>query len=135
MKINKEKIRYILQYHYDKGKNAAQTCEKICAIYGEDILSKSAARKWFARFRAGNFDVKDEPRSGRPITGKFDEIIVKVERDKHVSTVEIARELGIEQNSFKSFTQSWIQKEAKGEKAQAIAKSGLTRKKVMLCVW
>jgi len=23
MKINKEKIRYILQYHYDKGKNAA----------------------------------------------------------------------------------------------------------------
>ncbi|KYM76732.1 hypothetical protein ALC53_12827 [Atta colombica] len=67
MEINKEKIRYILQYHYDKGKNAAQTCEQICAIYGEDILSKSAARKWFAHFRAENFDVKDEPRSGRPI--------------------------------------------------------------------
>jgi len=43
--INKEKIRYILQYHYDKGKNAIQACEKICAIYGEDTLSKSAARK------------------------------------------------------------------------------------------
>ena len=62
MEINKEKIRYILQYHYDKGKNAAQTCEKICVIYGEDTLSKSAAR--FARFRVGNFNVKDEPRSG-----------------------------------------------------------------------
>jgi len=45
MEINKEKIRYILQYHYDKGKNAAQICEKICAIYSEDTLSKSAARK------------------------------------------------------------------------------------------
>jgi len=55
MEINKEKIRYILQYHYDRGKNAAQVYEKIYAIYGEDILSKSAARKWFARFRAGNF--------------------------------------------------------------------------------
>ena len=54
MEINKEKIRYILQY--DKSKNAAQACEKICAIYGEDTLSKSAARKWFARFRAGNFE-------------------------------------------------------------------------------
>ena len=96
MEINKEKIRYILQYHYDKGKNAAQACEKICAIYGEDTLSKSAARKWFARFRAGNFDVKDEPHSGRPITEKSNEIMVKVERDKHVSTVEIARELGID---------------------------------------
>ena len=74
MEINKEKIRYILQYHYDKGKNAAQACEQICAIYGEDTLSKSVARKWCARFRAGNFDVKDEPRSGRPITEKFDEI-------------------------------------------------------------
>jgi len=55
MEINKEKIRYILQYH-DKGKNATQACEKICAIYGEDTLSKSAARKWFTRFRAGNFE-------------------------------------------------------------------------------
>jgi len=45
MEINKEKIRYILQYHYDKGKNTAQACEKICAIYGKDTLSKSAARK------------------------------------------------------------------------------------------
>jgi len=95
MKINKEKIRYILQYHYDKGKNVIQACEKICAIYGEDTLSKLAARKWFARFRAENFDVKDEPRSGRPITEKSDEIIIKVER-KHVSTVEIARELSID---------------------------------------
>jgi len=45
MEINKEKIHYILQYHYDKGKNAAQACEKICAIYGENTLSKSAAWK------------------------------------------------------------------------------------------
>jgi len=40
--------------------------------------------------------VKDEPRSGRLITEKSDEIMVKVERDKHVSTMEIARELGID---------------------------------------
>ncbi len=33
MEINKEKNYAILQYHYDKGKNAAQACEKICAIY------------------------------------------------------------------------------------------------------
>ena len=44
--------------------------------------------------------MKDEPRSGRPITEKSDEIMVKVERDKHVSTVEIARELGIGTKQF-----------------------------------
>jgi len=188
MEINKEKIRYILQYHYDKNKNAAQICEKICAIYDEDTLSKSVARKLFVRFRAGNFDVKDEPHFGRPITEKSDEIMVKVKRDKHVSTVEIARELGIDhktilnhlhktgykkkldiwvahklnvrnmmdrinicdtllkRNEIEPFLKrmitgdekwitynnpirkrSWIKKR---EKAQAIAKPGLTRKKV-----
>jgi len=40
--------------------------------------------------------VKDEPRSGRPITEKSDEIVVKVEHDKHMSTMEITRELGID---------------------------------------
>jgi len=65
------------------------------ALFTVKILSRSklAARKWFARFRAGNFDVKDEPCSGRSITEKSDEIMVKVER---VSTVEIPRELGID---------------------------------------
>ena len=99
MEINKEKIRYILQYHYEK-QECTQACEKICAIYGEGTLSKSAARKWFARFRAGNFDVKDEPRFDRPITEKSDEIIIKVERDQHVSTVEITRELGIDHKTI-----------------------------------
>jgi len=40
--------------------------------------------------------VKDEPRSGRSITEKSDEIMIKIEHDKHVSTEEIAKELGID---------------------------------------
>jgi len=43
--------------------------------------------------------VKDEPRSGQTITEKS-EIMVKVERDKHVSTVEIARELVIDHKTI-----------------------------------
>ncbi|CAK9813192.1 Histone-lysine N-methyltransferase SETMAR [Anthophora plagiata] len=96
MKKSNEKLRYILQYYYDKGKNVAQACEKICAVYGEVFLSKSAARKWFARFRSGNFNVKDESRSGRPITEKADEILEKVQQDKHISSVDIGMELDID---------------------------------------
>jgi len=157
------------------------------ALFMVKILYQNQ-QQWFARFRTGNFDVKDEPRFGRPITEKSDEIMVKVERDKYVSTVEIARELGIDhktilnhlhkagykkklnvwvphelsvrnmmdricdtllkRNEIEPFLKrmitddekwitynnstrkrSWIEK---GEKAQAIAKPGLTRKKVML---
>jgi len=103
MKKNNEKLRYILQYYYDKGKNAAQACEKICAVYGEGALSKSAARKWFARFRSGNFDVKDEPRSGRPVTEKVDEILEKVQQDKHISSVDVGMELGIDHKTVLNY--------------------------------
>ena len=71
------------------------------ALFTVKILYQNQQHgKRFARFRAGNFDVKDEPRSGRPITEKSDEIMVKIERDKHVSTVEIARELGIDHKTI-----------------------------------
>ena len=70
MDQNKERIRYILQYQFCKGDNASQACEKICSVYGEGAVTKSAARKWFVRFRSRNFNIKDEALSGRPITKK-----------------------------------------------------------------
>ena len=85
-------MRYILLYHFDKGDNASQACENMCALYSEGAVSKSAARKWFARFRSKNFDVKDKPRSGRPITERSDEILEKIEQDWHISSHDITYE-------------------------------------------
>ena len=45
----------------------------------EGAVSKSAARKWFVRFRFGNFDAKDKSHSGRLITEKSDEIFEEIE--------------------------------------------------------
>ena len=83
MEKSNEKLRYIFQYYYDKGKNAARACGKICAVYGESILSKSAAQKWFARIRSGNFNLKDNSRSGRPISEKAVKIREKLQQDRH----------------------------------------------------
>jgi hypothetical protein len=38
----------------------------ICAVYGEDSIAERTAQQWFARFKQGNFDMSDTPRSGRP---------------------------------------------------------------------
>ena len=92
MDQNKDKIRYILQYHFDKGDNASQACEKIRALHSKGAVSKSAAPKWFARFRSKNLHVKDEPRSGPPIIEKSDEILEKTEQDLHISSHDIAYE-------------------------------------------
>ncbi|EFN78260.1 Histone-lysine N-methyltransferase SETMAR, partial [Harpegnathos saltator] len=64
--------------------------------YGESLSTYFIKICWFARFRSGNFDVKDKSRSGRPITEKADEILEKVQQDKHISSVDIGIELGID---------------------------------------
>ena len=65
-------------------------------MYGEGALSKSAARKWFARFRSSNFHVKDDSRSSSPISENADEIHEKVQQDSHFSNFDIGMDLGID---------------------------------------
>ena len=94
LKKSNEKLRCILQHYYDKWKNAAQASEKNYVVYGEVTLSKSAAQKKLARFHSGSFNVKDDSRSGRAISEKTDEIFGNVQLDRHISSVDIAMELG-----------------------------------------
>ena len=59
---NKEKIWHILQYYYDKGKNASHAANKICAVYGPDTVSICTAQRWFQCFRSGAEVIEDAPR-------------------------------------------------------------------------
>jgi len=86
MSENKEEIRYILKFYYKKEKNATQVANKICDVYGHDVVSVRVAQK---HFQSGNFDVKDASRFGRPITGKIDERMEKVEQDRHNNNHDI----------------------------------------------
>ncbi|KAG5316751.1 SETMR methyltransferase, partial [Acromyrmex insinuator] len=88
-----EEIRYVMLFYYKKGKNAAQTCRQICEVYGVDAVSECRMQEWFVRFRSGNFDVKDRPRSGRPVTEKVDEILQLIKQDRRVSYQEVANAL------------------------------------------
>lgn len=40
-----EKIRYILQFDYDKSNIAAHACEEICHVYGEGAQSETKAKR------------------------------------------------------------------------------------------
>ena len=95
MDINKEEILCIMKFYFLKSKNVFQITKKINAVYGADTVSDRTVREWFARFRSKNFDVRDAPRCGRSISQKIDEIIQNVEKDRHISSHEIAENLGI----------------------------------------
>ena len=40
-------------------------------VYGKGVIGESTARKWFVKFKNGNFDIDDMPRHRRP--SEFDE--------------------------------------------------------------
>ncbi|GBP73835.1 Histone-lysine N-methyltransferase SETMAR [Eumeta japonica] len=60
------------------------------------LLSIEVAQNWFKRFQSGNFNFKDEIRSGRLVTDEVDAILEKVEQDQHTRSYDIAEELGID---------------------------------------
>ncbi|GFT35774.1 histone-lysine N-methyltransferase SETMAR [Trichonephila clavipes] len=55
-----------------KGKNV-HARKKLTDVYG-GVLTERQCQNWFAKFRSGNFDVEDEPRSGRPVEADKDAI-------------------------------------------------------------
>ncbi|GBP29068.1 Solute carrier organic anion transporter family member 4C1 [Eumeta japonica] len=88
------------------GVNATLSCSSSCHCDGLPYSPVCG--------ESGNFEVKIEPRSGRPVTYKVDAILEKVEQDQHISSYRNAEELG---NDYKTvlihFKKLDIQKKAR----------------------
>ncbi|EZA48369.1 hypothetical protein X777_13935, partial [Ooceraea biroi] len=52
-------------------------------IYGEDALKLRQCQNWFTKFRSGDFNVKDAPRSGRPIEIDDDKIKALIDSNRY----------------------------------------------------
>ena len=62
----KQSAFQVFNFFYRKGKNATQATNKICAVYDEGTVAERTVQKWFARFKAGDFNLEDQERPGRP---------------------------------------------------------------------
>ena len=95
MDIPDSHFRHILLYYFQKGKNAVQARKKLYDVYGERSLTERQCQNWFARFRSGDFDLKDAPRSGRPTKIDEDKLKAMIENNRRCTTREIAEKLNI----------------------------------------
>ncbi|GFT96492.1 histone-lysine N-methyltransferase SETMAR-like protein [Nephila pilipes] len=68
---NNEYFRHLLLFTLNQGSKAAKAVRNICAVYGEDPQLEITAPDGYAKFRNGNFNLKNVPCSGRPV--EFDE--------------------------------------------------------------
>ncbi|CAH2269431.1 jg11739 [Pararge aegeria aegeria] len=86
-----------------------------CLMFDDGPSRSSAsvrvAQIWFKRFQSGNFDVKDAPHSGHPIMDKMDAIF-EVEQDRHISSYNVAEELGIDHKTVLAHLKKTVHKKA-----------------------
>ncbi|GFU65421.1 histone-lysine N-methyltransferase SETMAR [Trichonephila clavipes] len=96
MEVNKGKIRYILQFFFDKGENASQVAEIVNGVYAANTVTGNYEQIWFRRLRSGIFDVKDAADTGRLVVENVAKITEIIQVDRHVGSCSIAQELKID---------------------------------------
>jgi len=72
MAITQEHIRFSTHFAFQLNKNAAEITGMICAAYGQNAESHSTCKRWYQKFRQGDFSLENEPR--RPQKVKTDEL-------------------------------------------------------------
>ena len=69
-------------------------------VYKEGVICKSMARKWFIKFKNGNFDIDDMPHSGR--LSEFDKNHLKalLKEESHQTSRELAEKMNYNQKTI-----------------------------------
>ena len=91
--------RATIKFCVKAGKSAVETTELINKAYGRAAVSRANVYRWYARFRDGREDLKDDARSGHPSNARSDENVESVRHllteDHHTTLKMIADHLNI----------------------------------------
>ncbi|XP_047368487.1 histone-lysine N-methyltransferase SETMAR-like [Vespa velutina] len=89
MDSQKKHLRYVMLHCFKKGSNAKDTADEICTVCRSGTMTIRTVCNWFKKFRAGNFDLKDEDRSSHPATTDMDLIKSMLAENPRYSVREI----------------------------------------------
>jgi len=78
-----------------------QAANKICAVYGEGAIAEKTVRKWFAKFKANDFNFDDQERPGKSSTIDEDQIKTLIENNPRYMTRKLAEILNMSMKCWK----------------------------------
>ena len=88
-------------YDFKSGLKATKSAHRINNAFGANTVSERTVREWFARFRASDYNLQDQPRSGRPSELNDDRLRQLVWADPQQTTRELAETLSRISNSYR----------------------------------
>ncbi|KAL6259341.1 hypothetical protein P5V15_009256 [Pogonomyrmex californicus] len=112
---NKRAYSIFYSLRVSSEKNAAVATAMICAAYGENAVSHTTCKRWYQKFRQGDFSLEDEPRAGRPQKIETDELQALLNISSAQTEKELAEQLGVTQQiiSVRLHTMGKVQKEGR----------------------
>jgi [histone H3]-lysine36 N-dimethyltransferase SETMAR len=92
MEANESHIRNCMLYEFKRKSTAAEATRNICSAWG-DVLNERTCRRWFQKFRSGDFRLEDGHYSGRPREFDIDFLRTMVETDPRLTIQEMSERL------------------------------------------
>lgn len=86
-------FRHIILYEFRRGSNVPVAFKNILEAYPDDGPSIVTIKRWFAKFRRGDFDLSNKAKSGR-LSNISDDFVDKILKENpRISTLEVAVKL------------------------------------------
>ena len=96
----KQHFRHLPFFAFHQGQKAAEAAWDICMVYRKGVIGKSTARKWFVKFKNGNFDIDDTPHSGRPSEFDEDHLKALLKEESYQTSRELAKKINCNQKTI-----------------------------------
>ena len=99
MENQKFEHRSIIKFLVLEGQSPSNIHERMTAVYGDSAPSRTMIFEWARRFKDGQLNIEDSPRSGRPISATDEKNIQAGEKlvveERRITIHEIAEILRI----------------------------------------
>ncbi|XP_014790817.1 histone-lysine N-methyltransferase SETMAR-like [Octopus bimaculoides] len=97
-KFLKQHIRHCLLYEFRKNSTTIEAMKNICEVYPDAVKARTC-RLWFKRFKDGDYDISDKPRSGRPSALNDEFLNETIESDPRQSTRNLAQKFNVSRST------------------------------------
>jgi len=96
--LTKQHLREVLIFCFN-WKKSAEAHRMLVEVYGDTAPTDKSCRKWFRRFKDGDFSVEDKLRSGQSKKFEDKELEALLEEDQSQTQEELAESLGVTQQA------------------------------------